>query len=143
MAKIRAFMNKYQDMIAYLIFGVLTTVVNFLVYIPLYRCLNFSAALANAVAWIAAVAFAFVTNKPFVFKSNDWSVRVVFPELGKFVGSRVFSGLLETVILAVTVDMLQWNALVMKVITAVLVVILNYVASRWIVFAKKTDLRNN
>ena len=143
MAKIRAFMNKYQDMIAYLIFGVLTTVVNFLVYIPLYRYLNFSAAWANAVAWIAAVAFAFVTNKPFVFKSNDWSVRVVFPELGKFVGSRVFSGLLETVILAVTVDMLQWNALVMKVITAVLVVILNYVASRWIVFAKKTDSRNN
>ena len=143
MAKIRAFMNKYQDMIAYLIFGVLTTVVNFLVYIPLYRYLNFSAAWANAVAWIAAVAFAFVTNKPFVFKSNDWSVRVVFPELGKFVGSRVFSGLLETVILAMTVDMLQWNALVMKVITAVLVVILNYVASRWIVFAKKTDLRNN
>lgn len=143
MEKIRDLINKHHDIIVYLIFGVLTTIVNFLVYVPLYHYLNVVAALANILAWVVAVAFAFVTNKPFVFKSHDWSSHVVIPELVKFIGSRVFSGLLETAILAITVDMLQWNALIMKIITAVLVVILNYVASRWIVFARKRDSSNS
>ena len=92
--------------------------------------------MSNAIAWVAAVAFAYVTNKPFVFKSHDWSARTVIPELTKFVGSRVVSGVLETGIILVTVDLLQWNGNIMKLITSVLVVIFNYVASRLLVFKK-------
>lgn len=134
--KIRALVEKYWDIVTYLIFGVLTTVVNYLVYLPIYNLLGASAAVSNAIAWVAAVAFAFLTNKPFVFKSHDWSAKTVLPELSKFVGCRVASGVLETLILLLAVDILGWNGNIWKIITSVLVVILNYVASKLLVFRK-------
>ena len=134
--KIRALVEKYWNIVTYLIFGVLTTVVNYLVYLPIYNLLGASAAVSNAIAWVAAVAFAFLTNKPFVFKSHDWSAKTVLPELSKFVGCRVASGVLETLILLLAVDILGWNGNIWKIITSVLVVILNYVASKLLVFRK-------
>ena len=134
--KIRAFTKKHYDILAYLVFGVLTTAVNYVVYLPCYNLLGLSAALSNVIAWVAAVAFAYVTNKPFVFHSHDWSAKTVLPELTKFVGSRVASGALETGIIFVTVDCLSWNGNVMKLVTSMLVVVLNYVASKLIVFRK-------
>ena len=136
MLKIRALVEKHWDIVSYLFFGVLTTAVNYLVYLPIYNLLGASAAVSNAVAWVAAVAFAFLTNKPFVFKSHDWSAKTVLPELSKFVGCRVASGVMETLILLLTVDILGWNGNVWKIITSVLVVILNYVASKLLVFRK-------
>ena len=134
MHKIHMLIKKHYDILAYLFFGVLTTVVNYLVYLPCYNWLQMSAAVSNAIAWVVAVAFAYVTNKPLVFKSHDWSAKTVVPELTKFVGSRVASGGLETAIIFVTVDLLQCNGNVMKLITSVLVVVLNYVASKLLVF---------
>ena len=131
--------ERYRDVAVYLVFGVLTTVVNYLVYLPCYNYLGFTAAISNALAWVAAVAFAYLTNKPFVFGSHDWSARVVLPELGKFVACRVGSGLVETVILLVSVDILRGNGNLWKLVTSVLVVILNYVASKWLVFRKECD----
>lgn len=128
--------EKYWDMISYLFFGVLTTVVNYLVYLPCHNWLHWSAAVSNVVAWVFAVAFAYLTNKPLVFKSYDWSMKTVLPELGKFVACRVGSGLLETGILLVTVDILHWDGNVMKLVTSVLVVVLNYIGSKLLVFKK-------
>lgn len=136
MEKIRTLVQKYYDILAYLFFGVLTTVVNYVVYLPCYNLLHFSAATSNVIAWIFAVAFAYLTNKPFVFKSNDWSAATVIPELGRFVGSRIASGVLETVIIFVAVDLMGWNGNIMKLLTSVLVVIFNYVASKLLVFKK-------
>lgn len=136
MKKLRALFDKYYDIISYLFFGVLTTVVNYIVYLPCYNILGFSAAVSNVIAWVAAVAFAYLTNKPFVFKSHDWSAATVIPELTKFVGCRIGSGFLETAIIFVTVDLLSWNGNVMKFVTSVLVVILNYVGSKLLVFKK-------
>ena len=126
----------HKEVVTYLIFGVLTTLVNYAVYLPLYNWLHLSATLSNAIAWVAAVAFAFVTNKPFVFESHDWSMKTVIPELSKFVGCRVGSGLAETAIIFLTVDLLQWNGNLWKLLTSVLVVILNYIASKLLVFKK-------
>lgn len=134
--KIRAFIKQHYDILAYLFFGVLTTVVNYVVYLPCYNLLHISAAVSNVIAWAVAVAFAYVTNKPFVFHSHDWSAQTVIPELGKFVGSRIASGGLETLIIFLTVDCLLWNGNVMKLVTSVLVVILNYIASKLLVFRK-------
>lgn len=133
---IQNLVKKNRDVLTYLIFGVLTTVVNYVVYLPVYNWLGLSAAVSNMIAWVAAVAFAFLTNKPFVFQSHDWSRQVVLPELSKFVGCRVASGVMETVILFLTVDLLHWNGNIWKLVTQVLVVILNYVASKLIVFKK-------
>ena len=137
MQKLRALLQKYEDVLSYLFFGVLTTVVNYLVYLPCYNTLGLSAAVSNGVAWVAAVAFAYLTNKPFVFKSLDWSMKTVLPELTAFVGCRVGSGLLETGILFLSVDCLCWNGNVMKLVTSVLVVILNYIGSKLLVFRNK------
>ncbi len=136
--KLRALIAKYYDILSYLFFGGLTTLVNFLVYAPLYSWTG-SATLSNVIAWGVAVAFAYLTNKPFVFKSHDWSAKTVLPELGKFVGCRIGSGLTETGILALTVDILHWNSLVMKIIVSVLVVILNYIGSKLLVFRKNSE----
>lgn len=135
--KVRNLIAKYWDILAYLIFGVLTTVVNYLVYLPLYNWVGLSATVSNAIAWVFAVAFAFLTNKPFVFKSHDWSPKTVVPELTKFLGCRVGSGLMETVIMLLSVDLLGWDGNIMKLATSVLVIILNYIGSKLLVFAKK------
>lgn len=134
--KIRALVMKHWDMVSYLFFGVLTTVVNYLVYLPLYNLAGISAAVSNIIAWVAAVAFAYVTNKPFVFKSHDWSMKTVLPELGKFVGCRAASGGLETALVFLTVDVCGWDGNVWKLIISVVVVILNYVSSKLLVFRK-------
>lgn len=134
--KIRALVMKHWDMVSYLFFGVLTTVANYLVYLPLYNLLGISAAVSNIIAWVAAVAFAYVTNKPFVFKSHDWSMKIVLPELGKFVGCRAASGGLETALVFLTVDVCGWDGNLWKLIISVVVVILNYVSSKLLVFRK-------
>lgn len=134
--KIRNLIEKHYDILVYLVFGVLTTVVNYVVYLPCYNLLHLSAAGSNVLAWAVAVAFAYLTNKPFVFHSHDWSAKTVIPELAKFVGSRIGSGGLETLIIFLTVDCLSWNGNVMKLMTSVLVVIINYVASKLLVFRK-------
>lgn len=134
--RIRSFIKRHYDILAYLFFGVLTTAVNYVVYLPCYNLLGLSAALSNVIAWVVAVTFAYLTNKPFVFHSHDWSAETVLPELTRFVGSRVASGALETGIIFVTVDLLHWNGNVMKLVTSVLVVVLNYVASKLLVFRK-------
>lgn len=134
--KIRALVMKHWDMVSYLFFGMLTTVVNYLVYLPLYNLAGISAAVSNIIAWVAAVAFAYVTNKPFVFKSHDWSMKTVLPELGKFVGCRAASGGLETALVFLTVDVCGWDGNIWKLIISVVVVILNYVSSKLLVFRK-------
>lgn len=134
MEKIRKLIEKYYDVLAYLFFGVLTTAVNYLVYLPCYNVLHFSAAASNVLAWVFAVIFAYLTNKPFVFRSHDWSAKTVVPEFGKFVGGRIASGLMETAIIFVTVDLMRWDGNIMKLVTSVLVVIMNYITSKFLVF---------
>ena len=135
--KIRTLIEKHWDIVSYLFFGVCTTIVNYLVYIPCYNFLGMSASVSNMVAWVVAVAFAYLTNKPFVFKSNDWSAATVVPELTKFVGCRVGSGVAETIVLFLAVDLLGWNGNIWKLVTQVMVTVMNYVASKLVVFRKK------
>lgn len=135
--KLRNLIVKYWDILSYLFFGGLTTVVNYLVYLPCYNWLHLSATVSNMIAWAVAVIFAYLTNKPFVFKSYDWSMKTVVPEFGKFLGCRIGSGLMETVIIFLTVDCLNWNGNIMKLMTSVLVIILNYIGSKLLVFTKK------
>ena len=129
--------QKYANLLPYLFFGVLTTAVNYAIYFPCHNLLGWSAGISNILAWVVAVAFAFVTNKTFVFHSHNWSSKTVLPELMKFIGCRIGSGVAETVILIVTVDWLLWNGNAMKLLTAVLVIVLNYLGSNLFVFRKK------
>ncbi len=136
MKNILELLRKYQDVLSYLFFGVLTTVVNFLVYYPLTNLLGMNATLANVIAWAVSVAFAFVTNKPFVFKSHDWSASVVVQELTLFVGTRIGSGALETAMIFLLVDCLSLDGNMIKIAVSVLVVVINYIGSKLLVFRK-------
>ena len=131
------FIEKRYDLLVYLVFGGLTTVVNFVVLFPCVNVLGMSPTVGNTVAWIVAVAFAYVTNKPFVFESHDWSMKVVGSELAKFVSTRISSLVIEDAILFVTVQTLGWNLAIWKLVTQVLVIIVNYVGSKLLVFRKK------
>lgn len=129
--------KKHRDLLIYLIFGVLTTLVNYAVYLPLVNLTSVPASVCNAAAWAVSVAFAFLTNKPFVFKSHDWSAKTVLSELAGFVVCRLGSGALETMLIFVLVDWLTFDGNMIKLITGVLVVVLNYIGSKLLVFRKK------
>lgn len=135
--KLISLLGKHRDILVYLVFGALTTAVNYLVYLPCYNVMHLSSALSNVIAWAAAVAFAYVTNKPFVFHSHDWSAKTVIPELTKFIGTRLGSGGLETLVLLIVVDILCMNGNLWKLLTSALVVVLNYIGSRLLVFRKQ------
>ena len=137
MGKIIHLVKKYWSIISYLFFGVVTTVVNMLVYYLCYHLWGISSDLSTVIAWVIAVLTAFLTNKPFVFGSHDWSPKVLLPEAGSFFGCRLGSGLVELVLMHITVEMLGWPGMLMKLLVNVIVVILNYVASKLLVFRKK------
>lgn len=134
MRKLGKLIQHHRDMIVYIFFGVLTTLVNYAAFFALFNIVELSGLLSNIISWAVAVVFAFLTNKPFVFRSNDWSSATLIPELFKFIGCRIGSGLLETGIIFLTVDVLSWDGNLMKILTGILVVVLNYLSSKTIVF---------
>jgi len=93
---------------------------------------------ANNAANAAAILFAFVANKTVVFRSSSWSAREVLPEIAKFLASRLFTHVLETVALYILVDRFYLHAIAMKGLTMVFIQILgNYALGKWVVFVKK------
>lgn len=135
--KILALWNRYADAILYLFFGLLTTAVNYVIYFSLNNYLGVPEWICELLAGVGSVAFAFLTNKPFVFKSHDWSRAVVIPELIKFISCRVPSVAMSSGIIFLAVNMLHGNDVLWKVLTSVLVVVLNYFGSKLLVFRKK------
>ncbi len=128
-----------KETITYVIFGVLTTVVNYIIYYVFYNYTSVNYILYNTIAWIAAVLFAFITNKLFVFESKSWVLRTVGPEFLSFMGARVLSLLFENGFLLLTVDVFHMNKLIAKIIAAVFVIIFNYFASKFFIFRKKKE----
>ena len=151
MKKIKELILKYKELIVYVIFGGLTTVVNLVVFTLSGFALGDERYLvSNVIAWFAAVIFAYVTNKLWVFESKSWSVRVLVKEIPSFFAARVFSFLLEEFGLYVFVDLLSFKdisikiftleiggELIAKAILAVVVVILNYIFSKLVIFKRK------
>lgn len=136
-------MKKYKEIFMYLVFGVATTAVNWIVYTLLVTLVNADVTLSNAVAWFVAVVFAYVTNKLFVFESRDTSLKVLIKEIIAFFGARVASGIVEIVLPAVLINIGLDQALLgiegsaAKFAVSAIVIILNYIFSKLIVFRSK------
>ena len=142
--KIKALCLRYREQLLYLIFGGLTTAVDWVVSFLLYGMWNqaidanvFVIHGANVIAWIAAVLFAFFTNRKWVFQSEQRGVVAVLGELCTFAGGRVLTFFLQEAMVAIFFDWLGLNKYAVKLIAAVIVVILNYVISKVLVFRKK------
>lgn len=136
-----------NETFSYLFFGVLTTIVNYSIFIVGLSLIGKEdVLLVNIFAFVGATLFAYITNKIFVFSSQSWSVKHVFFELGKFTGARVFSLLLEQMGLYVASEWLELgnrflfsiNCLVIaKILLSFASVLLNYFASKFVVFKKE------
>lgn len=143
MNKIQELFGKYKEMIMYLIFGVGTTVVNWITYTIVAKTIGINLTIANCIAWVVAVAFAYVTNKIWVFESKSWAPSVLCKEIGLFLGARIFSGIFEIglfpvlMFLGLNQAIFGVEGMVAKVLISVLVIILNYVFSKLLVFKKK------
>lgn len=128
--------QKNKEVIMYLIFGVLTTVVNIVVYYIFNDVLQVHYMISNVIAWILSVLFAYITNRKYVFESNSDSI---ITEFTKFVGSRVSTGILDMVMMWLFVDLLQGGSMLSKIISNAFVIISNYVLSRLFVFKKEGE----
>ncbi len=129
-----ALWEKYRDMILYLVFGVVTTAVNVVVYHVCFAVLGVPNIPSVVIAWVLSVAVAYITNKLWVFRSPSFAPAVLWPELGKFVAARGFTGVLDLGIMFVGVDLLGGPGTVLKLGSNVLVVVLNYIFSKWLIF---------
>ena len=132
----RALFQKNKEILLYLVFGVLTTAVDWGITFLLYAA-HLNVHLADVLAWIAAVLFAFVTNRRLVFQSKKQRPLDVCKELSGFAGGRVLTLLLQELIVLLLYDVLLWNPYVVKILAAVVVVALNYVISKFLIFKKK------
>lgn len=139
MEKIKELWKKYKEIITYLFFGFVTTVVNYGVFALCGHVFHFGVVVSNAIAWIIAVIVAYVTNKLWVFESKEHDAKTIAKEFGEFVVARLITLGIETLLLWIFVDKVGVNDLVMKIITNVIVVIVNYIFSKFIIFKKKKE----
>ena len=151
MKKIKELILKYKELIVYVIFGGLTTVVNLVVFTVSGMVLGDEKYLiSNVIAWFAAVVFAYVNNKLWVFEIKSWDAKVLLKEVPSFFAARVASFVIEEIGLYVFVDLLSFNEisikalsfeiggeLIAKAMLAVVVVVLNYIFSKLVVFRRK------
>ncbi|HBG0707024.1 GtrA family protein [Clostridioides difficile] len=130
-------LKKHKETILYLFFGAFTTLVNIVSYLFFTRVILFNFMVANALAWILAVLFAYVTNKFFVFESKRIEIKFLFKEFLSFVSFRLFSGVVEMLIMYVMIDLLFVNDIIVKIFTNIVVIVLNYLFSKMIIFKNK------
>ena len=139
MEKIKELLKKYKFIILYGIFGILTTIINIVTYALCYEMFNISNVVSNIIAWILSVLFAFITNKIWVFESKSFDFKIFIKELWNFIVCRLATGALDLGIMYVGVDLLKGPALILKIASNIIVIILNYVMSKLFVFKKGSN----
>lgn len=134
---IKELWSKYKDAIPYLFFGVLTTVVNYAAFALLWRVMGMNSQIANAIAYLISVLFAYVTNKLWVFDSHTTTWKSFFKEMGSFFLFRGGSWIFDQGTMFIGMELMHGNGFVVKLIANVVVVLLNYVFSKFIIFRKR------
>ena len=129
--------RSHQEGMRYLIFGALTTLVNIVAYSILYYVFHINNATSNIIAWIIGATFDYITNKLYVFNSKVNTKIELLKEILYFYGCRLLTLIIDEAIMIVTVDKFGWNALLMKIIANIIVIILNFVFSKILIFKKK------
>lgn len=118
----------------YLIFGFLTTLINLFTFYICINIFNIDELISNIIAWIIGVIFAFITNKFFVFESKQKNILI--KELLAFISSRLTTLIIEEIILFIFIIKLNLNAYIVKLIAQIIVIVFNYILSKFLVFKK-------
>ena len=140
---INTYFKKYKDKILYIIFGIATTLVNFISYTVLVKFLSQDMTFSNLISWVVSVSFAFITNKIFVFSSRSFETKTFFKEFVSFYSARIITGIIEIVFptvlfeLGLDFELFGIKGFVAKAIVSVVIIILNYVFSKVFVFKNK------
>lgn len=137
MDKIKQFINKYKEEILYLFFGGCTVFINVVVYYISAHVFELSTEVSNIIAWLVAVIFAYITSKMWVFESKTWDKQTILLEIPSFFMCRIITGVIDVIIMFVFVEKLHLYDMIVKIISNVIVIILNYLASKFMIFKKK------
>ena len=129
--------QKNRSVILYLVFGVCTTLVNIVSYWMLRNTASFSVSVSTIIAWVLSVLFAYVTNRKWVFESKASSAAEIAREMVSFFAARISTGILDWAIMLIFAEKLKLMEMAVKIASNVIVIILNYVLSRWLVFKER------
>lgn len=129
--------QKYKEAVLYIFFGGLTTLVNIVVYGLCANVFVMPTVSANGIALALSILFAYVTNKLFVFESKTVTLRETAKEFISFIACRIVTGVLDMAIMYVSIDVLHFPNMLMKIVTNVIVIVLNFVFSKLIIFRNK------
>ena len=127
--------KKYKEVIMYLIFGVLTTLVNIISFYIMDKC-NINLYVNNTVAWILSVLFAYITNKLFVFESKSMEPKVVIKEGLSFFGFRLISYFMDMLCMFIMINIFSIQKMISKIVGNVIVIIANYIFSKLFIFRR-------
>lgn len=130
--------RKRQTVLSYLFFGVCTTLINIAAYWVCAHIVRLGVMPSTVIAWIAAVLFAYLTNRKWVFHSQAVTADEIFKEMVSFFTCRLATGVVDWACMFLFVDILGWNDVLIKAGANVLVIVLNYVASKLVIFRPKT-----
>jgi len=129
---------RYKELFFYGVFGVGATVINIVSYHVLANIFGKEYFLiANIIAWVLAFIFSFITNKLFVFESKSWEVKIAIKEFVGFLSARLATGVLDTVLMWLFVSVISLDDTLSKIIINILVIIINYIASKFFIFKKE------
>ena len=123
--------KKYKSVILYVFWGVMTTLVNIGAFFLLYHVATLSLVVSNLIAWFISVLFAYITNRKMVFNSSAKGIGPVLLECSSFFAGRLATGLLDTFLMFIFVDVLSFNDFIVKIMVNVLIIILNYVIPKF------------
>nr|CAJ18302.1 JexD protein [Paenibacillus jamilae] len=128
-----------KELVNYVVFGVLTTIINLIIYALFTKVLGADYKLSITVAWLISMIFAFVTNKLYVFKKNDSRLTSLPKEFSLFFLIRLSSLCLDFILMIVLIQNVRMNDILAKIIVNFIVIAVNYLASKYLVFIKKTS----
>lgn len=131
--------NQFKQLVLYGIFGVLTTLINIVAYWLCTRMLNVPVVPSTIIAWLVAVFFAYYTNRTYVFHSTTASLKGVISEAAEFFACRIATGVIDVIIMYIFVDVLNFDDVIIKTASNILVIILNYIASKLFIFSKAKE----
>ena len=137
--KLADWYREHREGMRYLVFGVLSTIINIVVFAICERMLHLSTIISNVIAWIIAVLFAYITNKLYVFDSKTTKKQELAKEIISFFSARIFTLVIETIFLKIVIDKLGFNEILMKIISNVIVIVLNYVFSKIFIFKEEKN----
>lgn len=135
--QIKDIYSKYKDIIPYAFFGVLTTIINIVVYYVMAHFFKITIMISTVFAWLLAVLFAYVTNRKWVFHSSADTTETIMTEIFAFFSCRIATGIVDWACMWFFVNILHFNDVVIKCMANVLVIVLNYIASKLLIFSKK------